>query len=285
MLVDCADPECGEYRCVEPPPSNGWDGPYVASLGATPSDCPTLAPNELFVGASDDIAFAPAECTACTCSPPTGGACSVPTVALYADQICDDGQTLLVATAWDQCELVNENGIDSVRALNDSKATGGMCIPDGGVATLPPIQSNDAGRVCATERGGGCDARICVPKNTPDTTVCITADGNQLCPDGPYGDRRLFVRHQDDRGCDPCECGAPTGQLCDSGSSRFYESNDCTGGFHGGGLDGSCGIVSGVDSILITNQSTPTGGACASRGGTPNGTVAPGEEITLCCLP
>lgn len=76
-LFDCADPTCAAVAaCVEPAPAGGWTGPAALYAGAAPVPaCPAPYTMTLDPGGTD-LAAGPATCAACTCGPPTGGACT-----------------------------------------------------------------------------------------------------------------------------------------------------------------------------------------------------------------
>ena len=260
-LVDCDDPFCSDYSCVNAIPAD-WTGYFVLYDGAPGQDpgCPDEFQTEVYLG-NGALLAPPAECSQCTCSAPAGQVCDLPNTVNIVDGQCDGspqtfcGAVLDLPPNWNgtcQSLLFNGNpvylpsgntcgdnaGVDCSMgndACNVSismvapSVTGGTCTSGGGVADVPNVSWTKLGRVCGDPllNSGGCNAnQVCLPR--PDglyeSGVCIMHDGNVNCPPGAFSEKHSFFEDfTDTRACSACSCGAASGATCQATINVFSD--------------------------------------------------------------
>jgi hypothetical protein len=279
-----AEPCPDSHVCLAAVPE-GWNGPVVRlerpALAPEPS-CPTAYPTvELDAGA--DVVADPATCT-CSCGDATGVECQVSTfLHFYGDaDTCSDVVPANFEVFVTVCNILpTEFDNFTYWTLDPVLVTGGTCEPMLEQQVDPPSFANALTACGGAELLSGCDAdRICAPRLGDE--LCIWHDGDERCPDG-YDDRHVYYGGIDDqRACDECECGEPSG-LCNDAYGVLYEA--------------ICNVpVSGV--ILADGECHPTGSAgtrsaalvlgeptafCEPSTSTPQGEAVGAMPTTLCC--
>jgi len=129
--------------CAPAPPSGSGFRLCVAFYGAEVS-CSDLGPyqdtNVFYAGSTDDQT-----CASCTCSPPTGDACSA-RLSVYGGSACDEATLLASETltaAQPICFGISDAGIGS-KAMGPATYTAGTCVPSdagsiGNIVAAEPV--------------------------------------------------------------------------------------------------------------------------------------------------
>ncbi|MBI4956729.1 MAG: hypothetical protein HY908_32220 [Myxococcales bacterium] len=288
LLADCADPACS---CVPPPPA-GWSDPFAffpnGSAQLFPG-CGAAYPTETAAG--QFVFGAPATCTTCACTTPSGGTCGMPSVQPFGGGSCGGPQAPFTMGTDETCEQhLVQPGTDSIR-VSSPAASGGSCSASGGAPTVPDPFWSGAAFVCDTDDatgqcGGGAD--VCVSAIAAPFKACVRIAGSTPCPAGPYSEaHQLVLGYTDDRSCSACGCGSPAGRSC-PGTLDLFQDAICLMPTFTVPADGSCFQVQAPDlAAMIYHQppNGPTGGLCAATGGTPTGSLTPGPTHTVCCVP
>lgn len=266
--VDCADPACGAFACVEPAPA-GWQ--LVAFSAASRPPCPQG------MGASKDVVSVEGDGgVSCDCSCDTGS--------------CAAGKYSVISGNNPACT-------DAPQTLNTNQTTcatlpGGVGLNNGQYARITPpavpatcpasakanIAALAQGRTCeAAKVGLGCGGtQVCAPKVAP-FEFCIARAGAQACPAG-YQLRRAGASASDTRACSACVC-SPT--PC-TGSITIFQNNACLGNSVQLAANDQCAQISGPNNPG-SYRSTVTGGCQVTTTSQPSGAVTFTDEQTVCC--
>jgi hypothetical protein len=286
-LVDCADPQCSGYRCV-PRGADTWSAPSVLFLEqstAVVPDCPADWSQATSLGAGFINAPA-AQCTACGCDDPSDVECQGPSYEGFAVNDCSGTPLATVTPEADTCTGFGGPSYESARQVGTASASGGTCPTLGGVPTVPAATWSELGRVCAATTGTGCDVgEVCAPTQPLgfDPTLCVTHAGDLSCPSTDYTAKTLaFTSMDDTRGCEPCQCAAPAGISC-TRVGWLYTTQLCTQTPTAVPAGGDCLALGGFRSIEF--DAVVTDGYCTPSGGEPTGAAAPGNALTVCCMP
>jgi hypothetical protein len=305
--IDGAASQCAA-SCVPGAPL-GWEGPLMISEVFSPDAGSQGCANESWVDTLDLVAgpsAVPASCT-CACDPPSGIACSAPSVSYFRDRYCT--QPCATPTpVVSACTLLSATGCGTTPhfTIGPSSADGGACTP---VATmsLPLLAWASSASLCAPAPSlalGACPSgQACVP--APDSTagpsvLCVVQQGDVLCPSG-YGFRHAprsepgadaggdggtpyFAQANDGRGCTACTCEAPSGATCTSSGIVAYDDSACTMAAMTMEPDAGCSAFGAPN---VTNATcagaAASGGRCAPTGGVPTGGVTLTSPYTICC--
>ncbi len=288
QLIDCEDPDCSDFACVDPPP-DGWTlgALAVVSAGDLIPDCGAGWPSSSEANAG--LSAPPAQCD-CSCSSPTV-TCTLATTAYYDAFACHWAQLdLLTPTANGACDsLANVSGADATDGLDGHPVAVAIasCDPAEGTHTLPAVSWSDQGRLCqGAGLGGGCDdSQVCVPSSTPPFDLCISREGDHDCP-APYTEKTLrYGQVVDSRSCD-CSCGQPGNASCTASTEVWPSSSSCQGSPSTTvPNDGSCVSFEGPPmNGSFRYTATGTGEPCTPSG-QPTGEATAADLATLCCLP
>jgi hypothetical protein len=253
------DLECGEGgRCVPPIPM-GWQGPIA--VGAPAPGCPSGYPTALGELHGDFQAGA-ADC-GCNCLL-TGVSCRL--FSSIGDFF--DPQS--------SCETppVDDDCLSAV-----SVAT---CSLSSAVADITPSAFQTTQLSCSgAAAAGACSAGTCYPSGGDFGAVCVSAVGTIACPSGFPQQAFYFQNIADDRSCSTCGC-APQGQACQ------LEIEVCSVGFYQVTMNegDACTQLNSSDGADVTLLSTAIvqQGTCGAVGGVLEGSTAPIDPITVCCM-
>ncbi|HEY4116857.1 MAG TPA: hypothetical protein VGM56_03325 [Byssovorax sp.] len=249
--VDCADPKCAGYSCVNAIPA-GWTGYFALYDGPPGGDpgCPSDFPADTdpsFVG-SAGLSFNPSDCE-CTCGNPTGQTCNFPTeLDIFDVPDCNTdcssdccfslpltpgftgscyGMTYVGGTTCGaghaaDCQSTMTGHPCSVSAfLPEPTVTGGACASSGPALKPDTPTWQRLGRGCGDVAltGKGCNnGQVCLPKpKAPYVTgVCISQSGDVQCPPSQFSVKHTFFQsYSDGRSCGgTCACDDPAGGGC-----------------------------------------------------------------------
>jgi hypothetical protein len=289
--IDCADPDCGSFRCVDGPPAD-WNGPVVTFVGDPSSGPACAAPWAAVAELRNGLAAAEVTCGACGCAAPAGGSCGAGTLTVYDSATSCTGLVLTTVgpLVAEQCEPFSlPDGTNAALAPVVPASSQGTCASSGGaVSSAPAPTFTELGRLCGGAVGAGCaDGGVCAvaPEAPFETTTCIYRAGDVPCP-APYDERLMaYGSYDDGRGCGACTCGAASGGGC-IGEVWIHSSVGCTSQHDVVVTDGASCVPfdrqSGSIELHIENP-VPTGGECVPQGGQPQGGVTPTELTTVCC--
>jgi len=294
-LVDCADPACAAgYVCVEAAPGGGGFLHARRSAygsGGMPACADGSAPVRYWDGPDDT----PATCTGCTCGAFSGATCKPPTLLLR--QGC--GGNPLGGDSTTGCKSRQKTQqTTSAQVLGDAAWNNdGACPPSQATVTRsdPWSRQDD---VCPLARtGGGCGARVCVPKPDADhPALCVQADGDAAAPACPsaYPTRiDAFAAYADNRGCSACAC-TPSA-ACSGGAYQIYGCDtSCSGNCPmqpnppplsaGGSCIDASNYVGPQDwSFKLVSAPTVSGSCTPSTA--PTGAVVRTKPAIFCCAP
>ncbi|MEM6292487.1 MAG: hypothetical protein AAGA54_14530 [Myxococcota bacterium] len=162
----------------------------------------------------------------------------------------------------------------------------GSCAPEATV-TIPPPTLSTALTVCSAEVASSCgDGATCLPAAVPQAgRICIWQVGDHDCPDETgYFERTLaHAGFEDNRGCEPCTCGAPSGHC--QGALELYGAPGCSGDAALSVPVDDC-TTDAPAAVAAQYVAQPVGAAsCEPSPGTPNGSVDWVDTTTICCTP
>ena len=272
----------GDSSCGDAVPA-GWSGPFALATMAPPAANP-ICPQGWIQQALGfrDLASDPALC-GCECAS-LGGSCNA-MVSYYSDAGCTTA-TESGASAGD-CEIMSTGEPHGyVRATG--VADGASCVPSP-LTVVPPPAWSEGAMLCAPPPADACADGPCLPALPPgfDDRWCVTAEGEQTCPAGPYSE--LNVMHRGvayTRGCSPCACNLQGAPSCGGSITEYYDVF-CVVPAGGIPVDGGChgSDLSGQSNWAVNYDPPAPSFACASNGPTPLGSAMPSEPITVCCAP
>jgi hypothetical protein len=307
-LVDCADPQCGAFACVDENPSVAdagadageggvvWRGPAALAqvdggvdAGALPA-CDGGFPSLAYEG-NEGLSAPPALC-GCACGAPSGVACTTLMQLFFdGDTNCNGAQCSSARINGSACASTGVTaGCENYRAAS---------FPDGGAcassvdASVPAATWGASLRACALSSSspvhrGGCGAgQVCAPRAAAPfgPKLCVVASGDVPCPGGYPARRLAHGGFTDTRGCS-CACGARAGGSCSGGQLQLWNSSGCGGSPNDTtNLPETCRREGYTpDSVRINGTVTFSGGACPVTGGADGGTT-PTQPTTICCAP
>lgn len=270
----------GGGMCGTPAPA-GWDGPYALNTASPPNPAQLCPPGWVEQGtAYRELLAAPATC-ACQCVP-AAATCSV-SVAYYSDAACQVA-TEGGSSSGDCDGMSTQQAHGFVRA---TPVTNGVNCTPSEQYMVPPVAWTEASVMCVPTQMVGCDGGLCLPPIPIgfESHWCVVADGDQACPDGPYGVARLRYRRADDtRTCTPCGCAVQGNVTC-AGAMREYADLLCLVELDGVTVDDQCraSVVAGIDNWGIRYDGGGANYACANNGPTPVGAALSADPVTICC--
>jgi hypothetical protein len=285
-LVDCEDPDCVDFACVEEAPEN-WAGPVAFFYGLPASLPPCDAPwtsQTLFGAGSLDAPDA--ECS-CSCATPQGATCTQSPVTKYGDASCQNPLVQLPANPPGQCaNVLGGVAVTGGLSASPSVPVGGSCSPVVG-ENVPAAQFEFKAQVCqGAPFGGGCEpGKVCAPRAPEpfEPGLCVYREGTQPCPSGSYASpTSVYQSIVDSRDCGPCTCADPQKINC-AGSTTLHSDLVCGNPVLTVPHDGTCVAFGGTFASLVYTQDGPDGGNCDPAGGKPTGVASPGPELTICC--
>jgi hypothetical protein len=253
------DGECGEGgRCVPPIPM-GWQGPIA--VGAPAPGCPSGYPTALGELHGDFQAGA-ADC-GCNCLL-TGVSCRL---FSSVGDFFDPASSCETPPVEDDC----------LSAVSVATCSLSSTVADITPSTFQTTQLSCSGAAAA----GACSAGTCYPSGGDFGAVCVSAVGTVACPSGFPQQTVYFQNIADDRSCSTCSC-APQGQACQ------LEIEVCSVGFYQVTMNEGdvCTQLNSSDGDGVTLLSTAIvqQGTCGAAGGVLEGSTAPIDPITVCCM-
>jgi hypothetical protein len=270
----------GNATCGAPAPE-GWSGPFAIATAA-PADpdasCPQGWPQHAL--AFGDPLAEQALC-GCSCAPP-GGTCGV-TVGYFSDAACT-AQTESGASSADCEGMYTQQSHDYVMATG--VVTGATCASAPAIA-VPALVWSEGAVLCAPPMAEACADGPCLPEVPQgfDGRWCVTAEGEQACPAGPYVERDVMYRSvADTRGCSACTC-EPSGTATCGGTLDETFDLICLVPAGEIPVDGGCHAshLPGQNAWAVTYDPPPPNVPCMSNTAQPEGSAAPTDPITVCC--
>jgi hypothetical protein len=251
--------ECGASgRCVPPIPM-GWQGPIV--VGAAGGGCPSGYPSALGEVHADFQAGS-ASC-GCNCLL-TGVSCHL---LSSSQEFFEPSQSCDTPPVADDC-------LNAVSAATCSLSS---TVADIAPSTFQSTRLSCGGAAAASACSGG----TCYPSGESFGPVCISAVGDVACPSG-FPERALHHQNiADDRSCSTCSC-IPQGQACQ------IEIEVCSVGFYQVTMNegDACTQLSSSDGdgVTLLSAAVLQQGSCGFSGGVLQGSTAPIDPITVCCM-
>lgn len=286
--IDCADPDCAQYECVEGAPT-GWTGYFRLrensyDLAAPKVECaPGVAPTRFFTEPS------PAVCAPCACGGLTDASCGPVPLFCAGNKTCSNPSDVSGQLTDGECHKIGGNGDGSCYLGAAQPAQQGRCAATGGGLTDPqPFKSMVD--ICGSgiTPGDGCTGRACVPRASADYAgyVCINQQGEHACPSGWNIQRIVSANSVDQRSCSDCTCTPNV--TCTGGAYRAYDFDNCSGNTRDLNST-SCTDYSSLKDFsswgLRRTSSATVGGSCTAGGGVGAGQVMPTGTQTFCCRP
>jgi hypothetical protein len=296
-----------DLQCVPAAPA-GWHGPVARLDPEAPEDasCSGAYPQSVASGVTNITA--PGASCDCTCTAPSGGACS-PTldVGLY-DASCGASCNLNYGSCANLTTTLHDLGSETyvdddsqgVRLLPSTPNViqNPSCDP---ISThvIPALQATSV-EVCAPEAAldetcGAGEICVATPSAPLASPSCIWAEGDLACPAGDYSEREVVHRGiEDTRSCSECSCGWAEDVACEGeiGVSRFWNGHielptmypadgDCSDR-----LEPDQGVAIGGDvTFEVTYEpEDPSSSGCPASGGVASGSATGIDPITLCCV-
>lgn len=286
-LVDCEDPACAAYECVDLPPAGtvnllrGVKGPFP----------PTSPVPACEVGSAQRLYVEPptVSCAPCACAAKPGAACSAPTIKLWDQGGCNLGnsydKTLLLAKQGGCTAGLPTLLSAAVTAPSSPQVT---CQAGGG--TVSPAFAGTVDACATTVFGKGCPAgQGCVRRTAAPLPYgpCYRSTGTS-CPQGlnKLAGHLDFV---DSRTCSPCSCSLGK-QPCVGGSYTFFGCTGCPTACQqlqlGYGTPSVCLELAPFDGSYSVSYSPPqvSSSACSPSGGQAAGSLSLSPAIVLCCV-
>jgi hypothetical protein len=285
-LVDCADPDCAAFACIDLPDPDwsvvayeegqqavcpaGWIGAQSlytpAVVNAPPANCScgcqTLMPAQCAgtVVVHHRGVGCPGNIDQASVYPANNGACS-PTVANVID---GDGYSL---TSMVSAMPATCNGVPT-----QSKTP----------VSAPPIVS------CSPiTLGAGCKTGLCAPVRAGSFAVCLAHDGDVPCPAAFPNHLLRYAGYADSRSCTgDCTCGSTL--ACNAVGFTFFQQANCaTLPFSFGTACNVSLLMGGAKSSYAVAFGNSGTASCVVKASTrmPTGgvTVSPGDARTICC--
>jgi hypothetical protein len=226
----------------------------------------------------------PAECSACTCTPPAEP-CSLPDIHLYG--LADCKLPLGAKPSPSGVCFPADNVIPSGFADPPTPVVS-ACVSSSQAASKPAASWEKRAVVCegasalgaCGTSGGGCFA---LPEAPFDGRVCVVHDGDVACPAGDYVHKTvLYTAEEDTRECTKCACGDAA--VSCSGTISLYDADDACESVPlvSAPADGACVNV-GVEIKSYRYDGSAEVSCGEASGGEPTGTVRPAQPMTACC--
>lgn len=266
-------------------PPQGWQGPFAISVSDPPDPNQACAQGWTeHVYAWRELHADPATC-GCSCAP-AGGSCNV-TASYFADSGCTD-MNASGSSSGDCKDMYTGQGHDYVSV--SGTAIGASCTPVPTTMVPPPTWTEGA-LLCAPPLGDACGGGTCLPA-TPtgfDARWCITAEGEQACPDATYSQPLVVHRNvTDSRTCSTCTCNVQGAATCPGHVDQFgailcpnfLPAADLA---VGGGCQASG--VGSLDGWSFAYDGTPPTYGCAGSGSVAIGDALAADPMTICCTP
>jgi hypothetical protein len=305
--------------CVAPAPYD-WTWPGVVWIGdpAEAPVCPDGAPKLMWSGFANPNP--PGGCGTCRCEPSTGS-CKLPTAfTAHAAPLCQATATATSFNAppmWDgSCTNANAipgaqpcppNNVPCVQSLSIAplaiqQATCAAIVDEPPAPVAPSLPWRTLGQACFGHGRDNCPGgNWCLNIAARNGfRQCIWRDGVHECDDpaatgttgrvSPYTEKFVFYqRYTDKRGCLPCECGTPLGDMC-TAQLALYSNAGCAGVpfWSNPVTSGGCIDIMPAGIALTSKEATEpiyTPGTCRPFGGDPIGSVVGDDPITACCMP
>lgn len=280
----------------------GWNGPVAMTTWDDGQVTPTCGggydtPVDLTL--SHDLVAPPAACT-CECGDASGGACDG-AMTLYRTILANGNCFPLGAVEVGSLQLntqvpVLESGIIGL-AVNVDEATaysGGSC-EESDSESVPAAAFGGHVLLCeGAPLDGECDEdTLCMPsaQAPQQDAVCLWQEGDLACPVGWGYDERTLLHQgfEDDRECSECSCGSPGGD-CTDGTVQFSGTSSAPGSPFNVAPATAPSWCSPVPVAAWTvgfgtwSGVEPTNDVgCDPSGGTPQGSAAPIDPVTVCC--
>lgn len=298
--IDCEDPACGTFACVDSVPS-GWTGFAQVVLSASDAGAGTCAApfSTMLQSGKSNPAAAPAECAPCTCDPPTSGPITCRVDLGSAGLLCNN-ETMTPAQQ-NNCVAMSGGSNGSSYGPKLSPAPSGNCAPKGGGLTAPLAPATwTAAIACsmtAAQVGAGCSGgEVCAPKPPSQagspSGVCVYKAGIQTTCPAVFTDWHVISDSlTESRDCAACACNAPA---CPTdGYVEGFTSNDCSGSAATTlNANAACVLLDnakGSKSFTYHPSHGSWSGTCdvTTGAGAPTGSVAPegSTATTFCCVP
>lgn len=277
------------FQCVpQAPPQWGYAflalAPFSAGQPTGPS-CPDGADPQAFFTEPAGAGT----CTACSCGPLQGGACSVPLVCGY-NSTCASFQDFTQNDG--DCQMKSGSPTLSCLLGGPTVTAAGTCAASGG-APAPMDPWKKRADFCPAKGASACGAGSeCVPLGSDvyAASVCVYLPGDHACPSDWPTRTVIFQKHLDERKCSPCTC--TQGTVTCLAEYEFYDDGICSGSGKKVATT-SCTDVSGhINDFWLgwsykRTKSPVLGGTCAPSGGAASGEIGgdPNSAITVCCRP
>jgi hypothetical protein len=266
-LVDCADDDCENVKCVSVP-GDGWVPVVKQPMG---DSCPEPWSKIVAQGGSNPTLPEP-QCSECTCD-----ATCFATLEFYEEDHCEEVVGSPLELMPDSCEPLGEPASSYFKLTTDAScgpAAGGEPI---GEAASFAEQLN----VCtAPEIGGGCGEKSqCLTLSSTDAR-CVYHDGDVSCPEPFKNETHYFGDFDDGRACHSCECGGDGPPECVG--SVTLASGDACDVVEASAEVGACGAIPEPQTVNAFTSEL-VGPSCTPSGGEPKGELKPISPFTICC--
>jgi hypothetical protein len=154
---------------------------------------------------------------------------------------------------------------------------------------VPAASGGAAVQACggASTTHQGCGVGdVCAPGAfAPFGTMCISAPGDQACPNTYFADKRSYYNNfQDTRACSDCTCSNPVSHC--GGSVNITQGCGVLVIFDGSFATGTCEAQSscnGCSSGTSLSYFPSPSGTCTANGGQAEGVATPTGGVTFCC--
>lgn len=298
-LADCEDPQCAVDHQCSPAWIGDWLGVGWLHQSNPAPDCPLG--QRLALYDAQNLVEPSATCS-CGCAAPTDTDCRTWFTCPYA---CTVGGAYYTAWPTTECSAIEFSTSVSVYCYaGDLSAAPGHCEPEG-ILTGAPLTWDPTAALCLYADGGHCPGeQTCVPGATgPALGPCVAQLGDHDCPpDYPDQHRYWDGSIDDGRACTTggCSCGQATGAACSCTTEpcgvEAFSGSDCTGTPRGVSLMSAeppdCIHYSGMSGtppfyygIRVVGATVTDPGSCASSGSSHlQGSIAPAEPVTVCCV-
>lgn len=259
----------------------GWQGPFAIAISNPPD------PDHACAQGWTEHAYAwrelhadPATC-GCSCAP-AGGMCNV-TASYFGDAACTD-MNASGSSSGDCKDMYTGQAHGYVSVTGTASGTSCTPVP---TTMVPPPTWTEGALLCAPPQGDACDGGTCLPATPPgfDARWCITADGEQACPDATYSQPLIVHRNvTDSRTCSTCTCSVQGTPTCPGHIDEFYQPFCLIPGPDiavGGGCQESG--VDGMDGWSFSYDGTPPSYGCGGSGSVAMGDALAADPMTICC--
>lgn len=280
--ADCADDECGQYKCVVASGVYGWTGPVVVNASGLCDESLSPAYSGGWLGQITDPGCGVGTCA---CDEPTGGSCGPPSLMTYSSEDCSGSGDFYTLNKG-QCRQVPITA-DSLRILPGTPQ-GGTCAASGSPGARLAPQWTLPVAACLT--GAGCPGgSVCTTDPTTwgeQRLLCLVREGTHTCPPGWSNQNppaALYTSFDDQRVCSSCECSPPFGGTCSSQKVSTFDSGwGCMGADVLLPADGTCRMQVPDAAEWDGDGTSPIGMTCDPSAAV-QGSVQPSGLVTVCC--